>query len=600
MLRKGFDFLGVQYKKLIYWALLGTLISSYSLSLSAQCVDEIGAYYCGNGGVTWTYNFYTAGEMNFTVLSPPGYWFYSSDNGVSWQSLSTGLFSASDTILILGVDYDPTNVFNYSALSWNYTDCGGASPQIDGGADCILDGCGTGGGCGVVPPTDCDATVPGEQSPGDPCNDNNPNTGNDVYDANCICMGAPYDCNDVAGGPALPGTACDDGNPFTSGDTLNNSCDCVGNLDCDASLPGYQTPGTACDDGNAATPASYYDSSCLCQGDCDLAVSGFQSPGQSCNDGDPSTSNDVYGSDCICAGVFDCSSTMPGIQSPGDACDDGNTNTPIDIFDSNCDCIGYCSYGIAGNFVPGDPCDDVDPNTTGDSYNAQCICTGTQQSIIVRVKLLLEGPYNASTGLMSTALGTTIPLSQPYGAYPYNYAGTEIAASIPPAVSDWVYMQIRDTDQSTILGEAAGFLRNDGEVLDANGNIGISFNNITPGSYYITVYHRAHLGVMSAAPVALPNSTNAYDFTTAQSQAIGVVQLKLIDATALRYGLFVGDYDGSGVINNHDYNAWYSNNSGVNQYLAWDGNLSAVVNNLDYNLWFNNRSKVGTAQIQLP
>ncbi|NEN25082.1 hypothetical protein G3O08_16400 [Cryomorpha ignava] len=36
------------------------------------------------------------------------------------------------------------------------------------------------------------------------------------------------DCNGVAGGPALPGTACDDGDPLTTGDSYNADCECSG------------------------------------------------------------------------------------------------------------------------------------------------------------------------------------------------------------------------------------------------------------------------------------------------------------------------------------------------------------------------------------
>jgi hypothetical protein len=45
-----------------------------------------------------------------------------------------------------------------------------------------------------------------------------PNTGNDVYDANCACVGELIDCLGVPGGSDLPGSACDDGDPSTTND----------------------------------------------------------------------------------------------------------------------------------------------------------------------------------------------------------------------------------------------------------------------------------------------------------------------------------------------------------------------------------------------
>ena len=62
--------------------------------------------------------------------------------------------------------------------------------------------------------------------------------------------------------------------------------------------------------------------------------------------------------------------------------------------------------------------------------------------------------------------------------------------------------------------------------------------------------------------------------------------------------MYVGDYDGIGVINNLDYNKWISANAAVNSYMSWDGDANGVINNLDYNLWYANRSKTGIPAIQ--
>jgi len=44
--------------------------------------------------------------------------------------------------------------------------------------------------------------------PGDDCDDGDPNTGDDVYNDNCICTGKLKDCEGVPGGSAKPGTPC--------------------------------------------------------------------------------------------------------------------------------------------------------------------------------------------------------------------------------------------------------------------------------------------------------------------------------------------------------------------------------------------------------
>ena len=86
-----------------------------------------------------------------------------------------------------------------------------------------------------------------------------------------------------------------------------------------------------------------------------------------------------------------------------------------------------------------------------------------------------------------------------------------------------------------------------------------------------------------------------FDFTSDIAQAMGPSQMKQVGLKAV---LVAGDFDGSGVINNNDYNRWISNNSAVGNYLNWDADINGVINNLDYNLWYANRSKVGIPQIQ--
>jgi hypothetical protein len=49
---------------------------------------------------------------------------------------------------------------------------------------------------------DCLGTPGGTALPGTPCNDGDPGTGNDTYDANCNCIGQQIDCNGVVGGTA--------------------------------------------------------------------------------------------------------------------------------------------------------------------------------------------------------------------------------------------------------------------------------------------------------------------------------------------------------------------------------------------------------------
>ncbi|HRT54861.1 MAG TPA: T9SS type A sorting domain-containing protein, partial [Flavobacteriales bacterium] len=70
------------------------------------------------------------------------------------------------------------------------------------------------------------------------CDDGNADTGNDVYNAFCTCVGLLIDCQGTPGGLALPGTPCDDGNTNTINDAYDLGCACVGDINTEVSTAG--------------------------------------------------------------------------------------------------------------------------------------------------------------------------------------------------------------------------------------------------------------------------------------------------------------------------------------------------------------------------
>ncbi len=152
----------------------------------------------------------------------------------------------------------------------------------------------------------------------------------------------------------------------------------------------------------------------------------------------------------------------------------------------------------------------------------------------VNVKVFLQGPYNGAGG-MTTALNTNsfIPLTSET-AYPsatYGYTASTVTSIPTVNIVDWVLVELRNnttTAASTVISKRAGFLRNDGAVVDIDGASPLFFLTTAPGNYYIIIRHRNHLAIMSAAPVALNSSSALYDFTTAQTQAYGTNPMKLL------------------------------------------------------------------------
>jgi hypothetical protein len=209
-------------------------------------------------------------------------------------------------------------------------------------------------------------------------------------------------------------------------------------------------------------------------------------------------------------------------------------------------------------------------------------------SVLVNTKVFLQGPY--SSGSMSTTLNTSgyIPLSQPYGGTPWNYSGTESVAGIPSGVVDWVLVELRTGTPPTMttMARRAAFVKSNGSVVDMDGTSQVSFDGVAAGSYYIVVWHRDHLAIMSANPVALSSSSSLYDFTTAQAQAYGTDPMA--DLGDSKYGLILGDANGDGIVDATDRSsAW--NDRLQTGYKNSDVGLDGIVDASDRSEIWNKR-----------
>ncbi len=228
----------------------------------------------------------------------------------------------------------------------------------------------------------------------------------------------------------------------------------------------------------------------------------------------------------------------------------------------------------------------TDPSCYVDTYITQ---------IQVRARVMLEGHMEETGNLMRTELGNLIPLSHPYTGGLINHTGTESVDNLPASVCDWVLAELRaESDINTVIARRACFLRSDGELVDLNGVEGIVFKDVPSGNYYLAIYHRSHVAVVSSVTVD-SNDAAPYDFTTAATQAMGSNQLKLING---KYTLFAGDFNSNGLNDQTDYSLWEGNSAKVKQYLTIDADGNGVVNQNDYNLWKRNKNQTGHVSIQ--
>jgi hypothetical protein len=136
---------------------------------------------------------------------------------------------------------------------------------------------------------------------------------------------------------------------------------------------------------------------------------------------------------------------------------------------------------------------------------------------VVDVRVLLQGPYNVISGRMNSTVNLygNIPLSQTFNMAPWNYPGTEQVTELPDSIVDWVLVELRDKVNNTLTIERrAGLLSKCGVVMETDLTTGLHFTAAESfGDFYIVVWHRNHMPVMSGLPVAVPNFREPYDFT---------------------------------------------------------------------------------------
>ncbi|TDH21386.1 hypothetical protein EXU57_19495 [Segetibacter sp. 3557_3] len=213
------------------------------------------------------------------------------------------------------------------------------------------------------------------------------------------------------------------------------------------------------------------------------------------------------------------------------------------------------------------------------------------------ISAILAGPWNGAT--MNTALnnGGALPLAQPFNTDPFSYTGNESVTAIPNSnVVDWVLVELRkpasglpaDAGSSTIIGRKAGFLLNNGTIVDTDGLTPVSFDISKQGPAFMAVRHMNHLGVLSNLIPSNALGTFDNDFTslasTYKDPSSPVSPVTLVGGDS-KYALWPGDANKNGVINATDVSAIKSAiAASATGYSPVDVNLSNSINATDVSL----------------
>ncbi len=134
--------------------------------------------------------------------------------------------------------------------------------------------------------------------------------------------------------------------------------------------------------------------------------------------------------------------------------------------------------------------------------------------LLVAPKVFLQGP-TYSAGVMGDNLRSLnlIPTTEPYSSLTgFTHSGsgggetttaTVLAVTGNNAIVDWVFVQLHNSSTGAVVSTRAALLQRDGDIVETDGVTPLSMAGNAPGSYYISVRHRNHLGVRSVATVDL-------------------------------------------------------------------------------------------------
>ncbi|MCD4695419.1 MAG: hypothetical protein K8S16_04180 [Bacteroidales bacterium] len=247
----------------------------------------------------------------------------------------------------------------------------------------------------------------------------------------------------------------------------------------------------------------------------------------------------------------------------------------------------YKTIGAAHEF--GGLTDGSSPSTKEELMTAYLDFFGLLPPPVFEVNLtaFLEGPFNVTE--MKTDLNTLglLPVNQPYNIDPWFYDGPENVVSIPNSdIVDWFLVECRDAANaaaatpSTMFSRKVAFLLIDGSVVDMDGSSNLQFQYKINDNLFVVLWHRNHLGILSANPLQAFNDIYSYNFSTNANAVIGGSSAHKELAPGV-WGMIAGDGNCDGQVSQEDISDIWSVFAGEALYHNGDYNLDGNIDNKD-------------------
>ncbi|MEO0468067.1 MAG: lamin tail domain-containing protein [Bacteroidota bacterium] len=178
------------------------------------------------------------------------------------------------------------------------------------------------------------------------------------------------------------------------------------------------------------------------------------------------------------------------------------------------------------------------------------ISLGRREYLQLDLQAILQGGYDFGKAEMRDDLRSKgfLPLTDPYlGTQTTDL--TVLGQNGNQAIVDWVLVELRDpNDPTNIVLSLPALLRVDGQIVSPKGEeqFLVSPFPLNGTSYYLSLRHRNHLGVMSEAPLSLETNKISLDFRSGDTPVNGEHARKELSPGL--WALWAGDANGDGKI----------------------------------------------------